>query len=141
VFNALTNGDTNPSVKRTHTIYGLAYHATTTKQNRAKHSACTNVFKSALLALKIGPYTDLKEYIESPVETHLQSVEAKLLEKCETVFSNILQDFENVRPRRRDDTPGATKRRYALGKVVEEAKATFNTDVRAKLLEYGLRLD
>jgi hypothetical protein len=83
----------------------------------------------------------LKEYIESPVETHLQSVEAKLLEKCETVFSNILQDFENVRPRRRDDTPGATKRRYALGKVVEEAKATFNTDVRAKLLEYGLRLD
>ncbi|KAJ4394985.1 hypothetical protein N0V91_011132 [Didymella pomorum] len=127
--------------ERMQTIYGLAYHAPTTKQNRTKYSARTNVFKSVPLVPKIGPYMELKEYIESPVDTHLQSVEAKLLENCETVFSNILHDFENVRPRRRDETPGAMKRRYALGKVVEEAKATFNTDVRAKLLEYGLRLD
>jgi hypothetical protein len=84
---------------------------------------------------------ELKEYIESSVDTHLQEVEDKLLDKCETVFDNILHDFENVCPRRPDDTPGATKRRHALGKVVEDAKATFNFDVRAKLLECGLKLD
>jgi hypothetical protein len=137
----MTNGDTNPFVKRMQTIHGLAYHAPTTKHNRTKHSARTNVFKSALLTPKIGPYMELKEYIESSVDTHLQEVEDKLLDKCETVFDNILHDFENVCPRRPDDTPGATKRRHALGKVVEDAKATFNFDVRAKLLECGLKLD
>jgi hypothetical protein len=137
----MTNSDTNPFVKKMQTIYGMAYHATATKQNRTKHSARTHVFKSALLVSKIGPYMELKEYLESSLEAHLQEVEAKLLEKCETVFENILHDFENVCPRRSDDTPGATKRRFALGKVVEEAKATFNTDVRAKLLECGLKLD
>lgn len=88
------NGHTIPFVKTMQTIYGLAYHAPTTKQNRTKYSARTNVFKSVLLVPKIGPYMELKEYIESPVDTHLQSVEAKLLENCETVFSNILHDFE-----------------------------------------------
>lgn len=137
----MTNGDTDPFVKRTQAIYGLAYHAITTKQNRTKHSVRTNVFKSALLVPKIGPYIELKEYIESSVDSYLQGVETKLLEKCETVFSNILHDFENVCPRRPDDTPGATKRRHALGKVVEEAKAAFNTDVKAKFQECDLKLD
>ncbi|KAF3038387.1 hypothetical protein E8E11_002295 [Didymella keratinophila] len=136
VFNAIT-----PFVKRMQAIYGIAYHANTTKQNHTKHSARTNVFKSAFLEPKIGPYMELKEYIESSVDTHLQEVVVKLLDKCETVFGNILHDFENVCPRRPDGTPGVTKRRHALGKVVEEAKATFNTDVRVKFLERGLKLN
>ena len=79
--------------------------------------------------------------MERSIDACLQDVEKQLLEKCEEVFGNILHDFENVCPRRADDTPGATKRRHALGKVVEEAKATFNSGVRMKLLERGLKLD
>lgn len=70
-----------PVCQEDQTIYGLAYHATTTKQNRTKHSARTNVFKSALLVSKSGPYMGLKQFIESSVDAHLQEVEVKLLDK------------------------------------------------------------
>lgn len=68
-------------------------------------------------------------------------VEVALLKKCETIFENFLHDFKNVCPRRSDETPGATTRSHALGKVVEEGRATFNTEVRVKLLECGLKLE
>ncbi|KAF1922570.1 uncharacterized protein M421DRAFT_96727 [Didymella exigua CBS 183.55] len=140
VFNAMTNSNTNPFVKKMQTIYGLAYHATKTKHNHRLHSARTHVFDSTLLVPRLGPYMGLKEYLESLIEVRLQEVESKLLEKCDTVFGNVLHDFENMCPRRPDDTTGATKRRYALGKVVEKAKATFNTEVKSKLLECGLKV-
>jgi hypothetical protein len=71
----------------------------------------------------------------------MQKVEDKVLEKGETVFKDIFHDFEDFCPRRADDTLGATKRRYALGETLEEAKAAFNAEVRAKLLECGLRFE
>jgi hypothetical protein len=64
----------------------------------------------------------------------------KLIDTCDKVSKNILHDFDNVRPRRGDDTLGGMKRRHALGKIIEEAKVTFNTEVRAKLLKCGLKL-
>lgn len=53
VINVITNSGTNPFTKKMHSIYGTAYHATRTKQNRTKLSARTHVFKSALLRPKI----------------------------------------------------------------------------------------
>jgi hypothetical protein len=99
------------------------------------------VLKTSLLVPKIGPCKEIRDCLKTSVESQLRKVEDKVLEKCETVFKDILHDLEIICPRRVDDTPGATKRRYALGEVVEEAKATFNTEVRAKLLECRLRLE
>ena len=129
----MTNTESNPFVKKMLTIYGLAYHASTTKQKRTKHAAWTHVFKTSLLVPKIGPYKEIEDYLETSVETQLQKVEDKVLEKFENIFKNVC-------PCRPDDTHGATKRRDALGKVVEGAKATLNAEVRAELLEYGLGL-
>lgn len=77
----------------------------------------TRVFKSAPPAQKIGPYMELKEYIESPVDTHLEGLVTKLLDRCETVFDNMLHGFEIICPRTSAETLGATKRRQALGKL------------------------
>lgn len=122
-------------------IYRDAFHTSPTKQHRKRHAARAHVFKTALLKPKLGPYKELKDYLERSVDACLQEVEKTLLEKCDVVFENILYDFENVCPRRADDTPGATKRRHALGKVVEEAKVAFNSEVRMNLLACGLKLD
>ena len=141
VHNAMTNDDSNPFVKKMQGIYDLAINAQTTKLHRNKHAARTHALKSALVAPKIGPYKEIKGYLETTIEALLQDVLDKLIGTCDEVFKNILHDFDNVCPRRADDTPGGMKRRHALGKIVEEAKATFNTEVRAKLLECGLKLE
>jgi hypothetical protein len=141
VHNAVTNNDSNPFVKKMQGIYDLAINAPTTKLHRNKHAARAHAFKSAVIAPKIGPYKEIKDYLETTIEALLQDVLEKLIDACDKVFKNILRDFDSVCPRRTDDTPGATKRRHALGKIVEEAKETFNTEVKAKLLECGLKLE
>ena len=112
-------------------IYNLAINAPTTKLHRNKHAARAHAFKNTLVTPKIAPYKEIKDYLETTIEALLQNVLEKLIDACDKVFKNILHDFDSVCPRRTDDTPGATKRRHALGKIVEEAK----------LLECGLKLE
>ena len=100
----MTSNDSNLFVKKMQTVYGLAYHASITRQNRTKHVARTHVFEMSLLVPKFGPYKEIKDYLESSIEVHLQVVEKQLPEECETVFKNISHDFANVCPCRADDT-------------------------------------
>ncbi|KAH6632985.1 hypothetical protein C7974DRAFT_452112 [Boeremia exigua] len=138
---SLTSGDTNPFTKKMSYIYGLSFHASPTKTMRTKHQIRTHTFREKVLQPKLGPYMEIKHHVEINIDSYLLKLETDLLEKCESVFEHILHDFNNVCPQRADDTPGATKRRAALGKIVEQAKGTLDGNIRMKLLECGLELD
>lgn len=68
-------------------------------------------------------------------------MEKEVLDTCGTIPERVLHDFDNFCPHRADAMALMTKRRQALGQVVEEDKLTFNTEVMAKLLECGSKLE
>ncbi|CAO2655790.1 Nn.00g045930.m01.CDS01 [Neocucurbitaria sp. VM-36] len=139
-YNCLTNSESNPFTKKMSTIYGLTYNAQPTKELRTKHLARTSLFRNSVVAEKLGPFMAIKHHIEEEIDASLHAIEKALLTKCDGVFENVLHDFGNVCPRHEDGTARAVKRRDALGKVVDEAKTTLDTEVGVRLKHCGLNM-
>lgn len=137
----LTNGDTNPFTKRLSTNYRLTFRATQLRHfGRSIRCGPTRLrirfFSQSLVPTWISSTT-------SRVKSTLtfESLRPSYSQGCDLVFEHILHDFNNFCPQRTINTSGNTKSRAALGKVVEEAKATLEGPVKMRLLECGLNRD
>ena len=135
---ALTNSDSIPFTKKTSSIYGLSLHAAPTKIFAYKASStCQHFYRkdSTAEAWSIcgdrTPHRELHRYL------------APRLGDCvaRKVRPNLRAHPRDFCPWCTDDTSVATKRRSALGEVIEEAKAMLEGDVKTKLQQLGLKVE